>query len=117
VFSPFDFGLVPQNKQRFLCGGFSIGRRSYMSNDFRLGDTPYNEWLPRSPSRAMPSGVGMGLAIVRSIVEAHGGKIDAENVADGGARFHFTLPVTKPAGRGPAGDVLSRSPDLLETAS
>ena len=41
-------------------------------------------------------GLGMGLAIVRSIVEAHGGKIDAENVADGGARFYFTLPVTKP---------------------
>jgi C4-dicarboxylate-specific signal transduction histidine kinase len=43
-------------------------------------------------------GLGMGLAIVRSIVVAHGGQIDAENVADGGARFHFTLPVTKPAG-------------------
>jgi C4-dicarboxylate-specific signal transduction histidine kinase len=43
-------------------------------------------------------GLGMGLAIVRSIVEAHGGQIDAENVADGGARFHFTLPVAKPAG-------------------
>jgi signal transduction histidine kinase len=42
-------------------------------------------------------GLGMGLAIVRSIVEAHGGQIDVENVADGGARFHFTLPVTKPA--------------------
>ena len=40
-------------------------------------------------------GLGMGLAIVRSIVEAHGGKIDAENVADGGARFYFTLPVKK----------------------
>jgi signal transduction histidine kinase len=40
-------------------------------------------------------GLGMGLAIVRSIIEAHGGKIDAENVADGGARFYFTLPVTK----------------------
>ncbi len=38
----------------------------------------------------------MGLAIVRSIVEAHGGKIDAENVADGGARFYFTLPATQP---------------------
>jgi signal transduction histidine kinase len=40
-------------------------------------------------------GLGMGLAIVRSIVEAHGGKIHAENVANGGACFYFTLPVTK----------------------
>jgi two-component system, LuxR family, sensor kinase FixL len=38
-------------------------------------------------------GLGMGLAIVRSIVESHGGTITAENVDDGGARFEFVLPV------------------------
>jgi len=41
-----------------------------------------------------PNGMGMGLTIVRSIIEAHGGKLWAEN-ADEGARFLFTLPVTR----------------------
>ena len=41
----------------------------------------------------------MGLAIVRSIVEAHGGRIEAENADGGGAHFRFHLPVA-PEGAG-----------------
>jgi signal transduction histidine kinase len=37
-------------------------------------------------------GLGMGLAIARSIIVAHGGSIAAENAEGGGARFHFRLP-------------------------
>jgi len=40
-----------------------------------------------------PNGMGMGLAISRTIIEAHGGKIQAENNAGKGATFKFILPV------------------------
>jgi two-component system sensor kinase FixL len=40
-------------------------------------------------------GLGMGLAIVRSIIEAHGGTIEAENLKEGGARFNFILPISQ----------------------
>jgi signal transduction histidine kinase len=41
-------------------------------------------------------GIGLGLFISKSIVEAHGGKIWAENNDGKGATFTFTLPIQKP---------------------
>jgi PAS domain S-box-containing protein len=52
--------------------------------------------LFRSFFTTKPGGMGIGLAMCRSIIEAHGGSIDAANVPDGGARFRFTLPVGGP---------------------
>jgi PAS domain S-box-containing protein len=41
-------------------------------------------------------GMGMGLTVSRSIIEAHRGRIWAENNSEGGATFHITLPVAGP---------------------
>ncbi|MFI2781023.1 sensor histidine kinase [Streptomyces sp. ALB3] len=45
-----------------------------------------------SPARTPPAGAGLGLAIVRGIVEAHHGRADVRNVS-GGCCFEVTLPV------------------------
>lgn len=57
---------------------------------FYRGKTPVN--------RAVP-GTGLGLAICKSIVEAHGGRIDALSVPGGDTSIRFQVPMATPADR------------------
>jgi two-component system sensor histidine kinase KdpD len=53
-------------------------------------------------ARRTRKGSGLGLAVAKGLVEAHGGRIWAENRPGGGARFVFTLPMRDPAPEKPA---------------
>jgi len=51
------------------------------------------EKFERGAAESAKPGVGLGLAICRAILNAHGGEIHAENRVEGGARFVFRLPL------------------------
>jgi signal transduction histidine kinase len=68
----------------------------------RVFDVAFRGGAARTPD-AEPgtsgSGAGLGLAIVRGLIEVHRGKVEVENVGDG-CRFVVTIPATEPAGPG-----------------
>lgn len=61
-----------------------------------LPDELAEQLYSRFASTKGESSMGVGLSISRRIVEAHGGKLTAENRPEGGAIFRFTVPVPHP---------------------
>jgi signal transduction histidine kinase len=53
----------------------------------------FDRFYRADPSRAS-RGSGLGLAIVRDLVEAHGGRVFAEDPPEGGARVGAVLPAS-----------------------
>ena len=66
--------------------GIAPEKLDHIFDRFQQGDA--------SDSRAL-GGTGLGLALCRSIVEQHGGRIWAESTAGKGSRFLFTLPAAE----------------------
>jgi two-component system sensor histidine kinase KdpD len=60
--------------------------------------------VQRPGSTSSPNGTGLGLSICQGIVEAHGGRILAENRPGGGSVFRLTLPVESQESLFAAGD-------------
>lgn len=60
----------------------------------REDDLPriFDRFYQADVSRHHEEGSGLGLSIVRAVVEAHGGRVGAENRESGGARFRIVLP-------------------------
>jgi two-component system sensor histidine kinase KdpD len=62
--------------------GFAAGEETQLFEKFYRGEAARGR-----------HGAGLGLAVARAIVEAHGGKIEAQRRDGGGAIFRFTLPL------------------------
>lgn len=55
-------------------------------------DRVFEAFVQSSRTKDGSGGTGLGLAICRKILQAHGGRIHAENLAGGGTAFHIHLP-------------------------
>jgi two-component system, OmpR family, sensor histidine kinase KdpD len=93
--SPIDVSIEAQEEQTLVSiadrgPGISLTERERIFDKFYRGDSYASGYNP---------GSGIGLAVCRGLVEAHGGRIRMEGREGGGALFHFTLPQDKTEGR------------------
>ncbi|HSZ54326.1 MAG TPA: ATP-binding protein [Tepidisphaeraceae bacterium] len=102
-------GNLVSNALKFTPAGGSVtvaaenhdGQVAFVVEDTGVGIPPQHaprvfEKFFRIPRADGPSGVGLGLAIAKEIVEAHGGRIHFRSRDGGGSVFHFTLPSMPP---------------------
>jgi len=88
-------GLVSINiekKEEDVADGQEVVLVSIKDNGTGIDPDIFPRLFEKFASKSF-KGTGLGLFICRSIVEAHGGRIWAENNTDEGATFHFTLPI------------------------
>src|SRR6185295_1720045 len=88
---------APRRRLRIHTARHDIGGAEVVVRDSGPGIAPeHAERLFHSFFTTKPEGIGLGLSIARSIIEAHGGAIRAETHPEGGASFSFLLPARQP---------------------
>jgi len=95
--------VAPERRRIIISSDHSNGLVRVAVRDFGVGlpeDNPENVFNHFFSTKA--EGMGMGLAIARSIVEAHGGELTAESLSDG-SRFSFRLPAKPSVGQSTSG--------------
>jgi signal transduction histidine kinase len=56
----------------------------------------FRRFVTASQSHDTQYGIGLGLSVVKSIIEMHGGQVGAENLPKGGAKVWVTIPIQPP---------------------
>jgi C4-dicarboxylate-specific signal transduction histidine kinase len=84
-------GIPGEKKLRVTAHPSEEGIRTEVVDHGRGIENPDKIFEPFFTTKGQ--GMGMGLAICRSIVESHGGRLWAANNQSGGARLVFTLPI------------------------
>ena len=85
--------------------GISVSVSKFENNQVKLVVTDHGSGITKEADEKIfqpffttkPSGMGLGLAICRSIIESHGGVLSFTKNPSGGTTFYFTLPVISEA--------------------